>query len=524
MEDRPGVIGLLRPPLVRLPMSLSSFGAAPPLGLAYIASVLREAGHQVELLDATAEAPDTWRSFEGFLGSFEMHGLSPQELVDRLPQDTRVVGITHMFLHEWEIVKEVAELAKARFPEAPVVLGGENATAFWSWIFDLSDAVDYIVLGEGEATAVDLMAKLLADESAQGMPGVAWRTEDGAESGGLAARIRDPDSLPLPAWDLMPVESLIAMADNHAPDRGRTMPMLATRGCPYTCTFCSSPDMWTTRYEMREPAKVVDEIRVWVEQYDIENINFCDLTAVIKKSWIVEFCERLIEANLGVTWQLPTGTRSEVLDREVLEALERSGCKYVTYNPESGSNRLLGAMKKKVRLESMLDSLKEAHQVGLTTRLCFITGHPEERRRDVLDTARFIIKAALSGADDASVMVFGPYPGSEDFKRLVADEKIVFDETYFHLALIRSGRSVRAYHPSRGHSELLATQMGLLFLFYGVAYFRHPTRFVDRLRSLVTGKETTAVDQLIRVKRDQLRTTRTPIDRSSSSSAGLRAG
>jgi radical SAM superfamily enzyme YgiQ (UPF0313 family) len=276
--------------------------------------------------------------------------------------------------------------------------------------------------------------------------------------------------------------------------------MLATRGCPYQCTFCSSPDMWTTRYVMRDPADVVDEIRSHVERWRIENINFCDLTAVLKKSWIIDFCDRLIAADLGVVWQLPTGTRSEVLDREVLERLHRSGCRNVTYNPESGSEYMLEVLKKRVRLEKMLESLEHAHDLGLVTRMCFITGHPAERRRDVLDTAKFLAKAALAGSDDASVMVFGPYPGSEDFKDLVAAEQVSIDERYLYLALVRSGRSTATYHPTRSSTEVVATQMALLLLFYGVAYATHPRRIVDRIQAVFTGEETTAVDQLVRVK------------------------
>ena len=120
------------------------------------------------------------------------------------------------------------------------------------------------------------------------------------------------------------------------------MPILATRGCPYQCTFCSSPTMWTTRYIMRNPKDIVDEIEWLVKKYDANDFEFFDLTAIIKKSWMLAFCKELRERKIGnITWQLPVGTRSEALDKETLQAIYDSGCAYICYAPESGSEKSL---------------------------------------------------------------------------------------------------------------------------------------------------------------------------------------
>ena len=99
------------------------------------------------------------------------------------------------------------------------------------------------------------------------------------------------------------------------------MPMLATRGCPYKCSFCSSPQMWTTRYSVREPSDLVDEIEDYVRRYDVKNVDFCDLTAMTTRQWTLDFCDELERRRLGITWQLPVGTRSEGIDEHVLERL-----------------------------------------------------------------------------------------------------------------------------------------------------------------------------------------------------------
>src|SRR5262249_38566659 len=132
-------------------------------------------------------------------------------------------------------------------------------------------------------------------------------------------RIRDVDAIPRPAWHLFPVSNYLDGGFTYGVNLGRSMPILATRGCPYQCTFCSSPAMWTTRYYA--------------------------LTAIIKRDWILAFCRELERRGLDITYQLPTGTRSEVLDEEVLAALYRTGCRNICYAPESGSPETLARIK-----------------------------------------------------------------------------------------------------------------------------------------------------------------------------------
>jgi len=115
-----------------------------PIGLAYVAAALRDAGHRLQVIDAPGEAIDRVRDVDSPIGKLAMTGLSPEEIVARLDPATQVLGITHMFLHEWPTIRKIAELAKARFPQLIVVLGGENATAFWRWMFEQTDAVDYL--------------------------------------------------------------------------------------------------------------------------------------------------------------------------------------------------------------------------------------------------------------------------------------------------------------------------------------------------------------------------------------------
>src|SRR6476620_3967712 len=124
------------------------------------------------------------------------------------------------------------------------------------------------------------------------------------------------------------------------------MPMIATRGCPYQCTFCSNPEMWTTRWYAREPGKVLDEIQLYMDKYAATNFDFYDLTAIVKRSWIIQFTNEILTRKMKFTWQLPSGTRSEAIDDEVSRLLYASVCWNMSSAPESGSPEVLKRIKK----------------------------------------------------------------------------------------------------------------------------------------------------------------------------------
>lgn len=496
-------VALVRAPVVMFPRSLSGHGPIPPIGLAYLAAVLRDAGHRVQVVDAPGEGIDQHEDFETDVGTFRRSGLTPEEVVARIDPDTQVVGITHMFLHEWPQVQEVAERVRAALPDATIVLGGENATAFYPWIFESCDAVDHVVLGEGELTALDLVERVAAGLPVDELASVVSRPAPGQapREGTLPTRLRALDEVPRPAWDLFPIDAYLDHADYFGVARGRSMPVMATRGCPYRCSFCSSPQMWTTRYVVRDPDDVADEIAEAVERWDLQNIDFCDLTAITKRRWTLAFCDALEARSLDLTWQLPVGTRAEALDAEVLQRLWDTGCRNVTYAPESGSKRLLALWDKRVDLDHILTSIRHAHRLGLRTHANIIIGHPEERLGDLLRSWWYFVKLAKAGTDTASAIMFGAYPGSADFKALLEEGRLDVDEEFLYVGISRGSGSHRSYHPRWSSRRIHRVQMAMMLTFYGLSMLLHPGRLVQRVRAQLTGQEETHFDQLVRIKR-----------------------
>ncbi len=495
-------ITLIRPNVVIFPKSLSWYGPVPPIGLAYIAATLREAGHHVAVVDSAGEAIEQYEDFETPVGTLRRVGLSVEEIVDRIDPATSVVGITNMFVHEWPHIREVAERIKQRLPGTTVIVGGDNATAFWPWMLEQTDAIDHCVLGEGESTTLELVARIARGLPVAGLAGVASHQSDGVADGGLSVRLtKQLSSVPRPAWDLFPLDDYWRYADFFGVNRGRSLPILATRGCPYKCSFCSSPQMWTTRYVVREPEDVADEIADYVARYGVRNVNFADLTAITKRTWTLRFCDALEARVPGITWQLPVGTRAEALDREVLQRLWDTGCRNVAYAPEAGGERMLEIYDKRVSIPHILESLGHAHDVGLVTKVNIIVGHPEERWADTWQSLKFLVRAARAGADDAAVMMFGPYPGSADFQKLVDDGSLRIDEAYNYVALSWASSEHESYNPRMSARQLRVAQLVMLLTFYGAGLLLHPGRAWKYLRAQVTGKERSAVDALVRTKR-----------------------
>jgi radical SAM superfamily enzyme YgiQ (UPF0313 family) len=480
-------VQLLRPPRT-MSRHYYSILASPPIGLAYVAGVLVRAGYPVQILDAQGEALEQWTV--SACGRFRHQGLTDEQVIARIDPDARILGVSLMFSQEWVRNRRLLERIRERFPHLIIVAGGEHATALPRETLAQCAPIDYVVRGEGEITFLALVHGLNRGESVETLQGLAFGRDHTFTMNGTSLRIRDIDSMPPPAWHLSRVDAYFRPEWKLADQTGRTMPILATRGCPYQCTFCSNPGMWTTTYKMRDPVAVVDEIEGLVDRFQIDSVDFFDLTAIVKKSWILAFCRELRARRLAVTWNLPTGTRSEALDEETLRAIYDAGCTFLSYAPESGSARTLKAIKKQIKLDNVMASLRTAVTVGHHTRVFVILGFPHETRRDLWQSFLFIMRTALAGVDDVVVFLFTPYPGSELFDELRAAGVIgELDDAYFERLFAQADMTVRkSYCRAIGWPELFTYRVLATALFYVVGYCRRPSRIVRLLRGVLTGR------------------------------------
>lgn len=500
----PAHVCLVRPPVVTAPRSLSYYGAVPDLGLAYVAAALRAAGHRVTVIDAPGLALDRFAPMRTAVGELQVQGLALDEIAGRVPDDAAVVGFAHMFLHEWPLLRELVARVKARHPGALTVAGGENASAFADAMLDGCPALDVCVQGEGERAMLALLDAVGAGSPIASVPSLAFRDAGTVRRSTRAPRILDLDAWPRPAWDLFPLAAYFAAHAGGGVDRGAALPVLTSRGCPYTCTFCSAPTMWTTRYVRRDPERVLDEIEHHVVHDGVRNVDLHDLTALLTKAWIVEFCRAVLRRKLEFTWQLPSGTRSEAVDAEAAELMVAAGCRNFCYAPESGSPAELARIRKRVAPERLLASVRAAERAGLVTHASFIVGLPGQDGGDLRRTLAYLLRLAHAGLHTASVMVFAPYPGSELFERLSKRGAIVPDDRWVYGSLLRSAGASRSHHERWGGRTLAGLQLGLLATFFAAAFARRPARLVRTAADLIAGRQRTVLDQLLATKAKQL--------------------
>jgi len=476
------IVTLLRPPIIS---SRNSFSApvTPPLALAYLTAVLERAGIEVDPIDAVGE---DITHIEMQSQTRRMQGMSLESIVKRIHPDTDILGISVMFSQEWPVIKQLITMIREVFPRIVIIGGGEHVTALPEFSLMDCPALDYCGLGEGEDLLLDFVQTLRSSGDLSSVAGLAYRDQQGIKRTETRKRIREVDNIPLPAWDRLPIEVYLSSSYGMGVNQGRNMPMLATRGCPYQCTFCSNPVMYDQRYFMRSPEEIIQEMMLYIDKYKATFFEFYDLTAIIRKDWLVKFCNLYLQNNLQVSWSLPSGTRSEALDAEALDLLHKTNCHYLVYAPESGSPATLKEIKKQVKLDRLVDSVKAAVRLGISTRCNLIIGFPRETSGRILETLRFQAKLAWIGVEDAPIYMFSPYPGSALFQQLRDNGKIgELDEAYFDTLLAQMDLGVTETYCENVPGKVLRRYriMGMS-MFYGLSYLLRPSRVVRSFRNI----------------------------------------
>ena len=478
-------ICLIRPPIV-VPNANPIVQFTPPLGLAYVAGAAREAGFSVMVVDGLGESLDT-RYPAG--SDCHLYGLSPEEIVERIPRETSIIGISAEFTFEWPTCREIIMKIRSHFPNALLVAGGEHITALPQLSLNETD-LDIAVLGEGEDIFIALVRAYLSEDfDVSSLKGIAYKDPNaGVTITDRFPRNRSIDDMSWPAWDLLPINEYLDRGKGCGVHRGRSMPVMASRGCPYQCTFCSSPNMWTTRWIARDPDKLLDELEHYQHTYQIENFDFYDLTAIVKKSWIISFCNKIKERDLKFTWQLPSGTRSEAIDPEVSALLYESGCRNLSYAPESGSGSVLKRIKKQIKPDSMIASINASVNVGLNVKTNIMMGFPGETYHEIWETFGFIVRMAWAGAHDLSIWAFSPYPGSEIFDELTVNGQLQIDSNYYdRLRSYSDTSSTLSFSEHIPDRTLKTLRRAGTALFYLVAWGRRPWRPVKSILNVARG-------------------------------------
>lgn len=377
-----------------------------PTGLGYLAAVLRKEGHEVSVIDAAALK------------------LRKQELLSRIKQhdfDVFAVGglITIFNYLKW-LTGEVRKIN----PNALIISGG-SAVSSVPQLFLKKTGVDVGLLYEAESTIIHLLNAIKDKTDFRTISGIAFKDKNGEIIvNPLRERIKDLDELPFPAYDLFPMEEYLSFPQqmgllNLSKER-KAIGILATRGCPWKCTFCHRN--FGNTYVMRSPQNIIAEMEMLYNIYGITFFDFKDETLTVNKKHMESFCDLLIEKGHSFKWQAMT--RADLVTKELLEKMKKAGCIYINFGLESGSQKMLDSIDKKIKVETMEQTIRWVREIDIELTKSFMIGIPGETKETVQETIDFCRRLDLNG----TFFICTPYPGTILWEKLKADGKIVTEE------------------------------------------------------------------------------------------------
>ncbi len=390
-----------------------------PIGLAYAAAALRTAGEDVVVVDAYGEAPYQCRR----KGNFLWFGLSDEEILTRIDAETGLAVLYAANVANHLALLEIIRAVKRAHPALPLAVL-ENTQAVTAYALCevaaefYSAGADFIVTGEGEERLVRLAQAITAGTR------ITPAQMDGLGTPHAynppAAVIEDLDGLPLPAWDLFPLENYWRLGFAHGPlGEARYLPILTTRGCPYPCRFCVIPATNRHRWRGRSAASVVDEMEEFGRRFKVSEFHLEDVDATVSEERTRALCEEILRRGLQVTWKIGAGTKAETIRSEdTIDLMHKAGCRYISISPETGSGRLLKEMQKPFDLEHGLRLVKRMHAVGIFSQACFILGYPGETDADRCATWDLVKEMTRAGVDEIALFIITPVPGAAIYPQM----------------------------------------------------------------------------------------------------------
>ncbi len=400
----------------------------PPLGTLYAASYLRQHGYKPALFDAMlAQSEEEWRS------ALERH--RPEFAV--LFEDNFNYLSKMCLMRMRQAAFTMIEMAKQQ--GCTVILCGADATDHAEAY--LERGADFVLLGEGEETLVELLDRLTGKSSTPlaEIPGLAY-CDGEARRNPRRPDIRDLDALPFPAWDLVDIPRYRAIwLERHG---YYSMNMVTTRGCPFHCNWCAKP-IWGQRYNSRSPENVAAEMQWLKEAYAPDHIWFADDIFGLKPGWVQRFSEDVVQREAQIPFKCLSRVDLLLRSGEV-EALRRAGAQTVWVGAESGSQRILDAMDKGTRVEQIYQAARLLRSAGIRVGFFLQFGYPGETQADIQRTLQMVRDC---DPDDIGISVSYPMPGTKFYQAVQAQlgEKRNWQDSS-DLAMLYQGPYSTAYY------------------------------------------------------------------------------
>lgn len=392
------------------------------LGLRGLSSFLKQDNkHQVAFIDALMLGFDNVKPYAGGF----IAGLELQDIVDNVPDDTELIGLSVPFSLLAPVAHDIVECLKMKFNDVPVVLGGAYPSTQPK--LALTSKADFILVGEGELGFRDL-----ADgKDPENIQGLYSCHKDVPESFTSGCCVDDLDSLPFPDYSIPSMDKYFSISPRNTV--GRTASLITSRGCPFDCEFCSIHPVYGKRWRGRTAENVLSEIQYLVENYNINLIEFEDDNFTMKPSRIAEILKgiiRLNEKGHSLQWRTPNGVRIDTLNEEIIKLISKSNCQSITLALEHGNQEMLNLMNKKLDLNKAYEVLKMFVKYGIDDITLFlIVGYPGETKERFESELEYLRKVrSLSPSISVIVNMIQAYPGTKLLERCKKEGYIKDDD------------------------------------------------------------------------------------------------
>ena len=355
-----------------------------PLGLGYLAGYLENNGYQVDML-------------------VEEKGMSLQNRLQSLldKQEYLLVGFSAM-TSAFPGAVRLAKVVRQRHPQVPIILGGPHASGIGATLLEEHPQFDYLCIGEGELTLLQLVDYLESGQPRQDdIKGLVWRSETGTVMVNLQRPFYDAiDEFPFPARHLVNLASF-SVSSHVKASNGISATMISSRGCPFNCAFCSAHLMVGKKYRIRSEDSIIDELKILRDQYQVRYVFFQDDTLTLARKRIESLCRRLREEQLHINFGC--FSRVEVFDAELAGMLAQAGCQLVIFGVESGVPEVLKKISKHISLHQAEQAIVNCRDNGIQSYASFVVGFPFETEAQIRQTLAF------GKSIDASRVTFNPF-------------------------------------------------------------------------------------------------------------------
>jgi radical SAM superfamily enzyme YgiQ (UPF0313 family) len=452
--------------LVRPLLSPTDFNGYP-LNLLILAAALRNAGHRIEICDY-----DYLKEIDS---SWTQEGFAQRAATDVLARSPDFVGITSM-CSNYAIAIVLARKLKALSPTTHITFGGPHVSLCARETLDRHHCVDSAVIGEGEVTYPALVECVEGDGDLSAVLGIAYRREDCIIVTAPRPLLPDLNLSPPPAFDLVDVASYARVAQSNY------LELYAGSGCPFRCTFCSTSIVWEHKYRTMSAIRIVSEMQELSSKYGASAFNLIHDNLTTDKEFIKQIAYAIKAQGLHIRWGF--SSRVDTIDLETIRIVAEAGCDYIFFGIESGSTKIQATMKKRLKLQTITDTLEQCVSHGIAPTTSFILGFPDENLDDVASTIRLAFACKVQGARRSFINLLSPYTGTPVMQQNIDKLRFCMESVNStmvsfleeeHFNLIRSDPFVFSNYYSLDYdkSSLSAKDYAGLVDFYTICLFRY---------------------------------------------------